>query len=411
MSFLHQTSWAEVEPFGHDDFGFRGSFRFDYFSSSKMLDKESNLFGLTTQVEILPKISESIDGKAEVWVMNPKIGRNSDGTISIQEVYVTEHFSVADFRIGKQIVVWGRADAVNPTDNLTSRNYTILLPFDEDQRTGTNSLKLDYFLTPEYTFTIFSTPFFKPSKIPIAIPPDTVLQEHLPSPSLSNNEVGLKINKSGEGNDWSLSYFHGFNLIPEIRLIEESSTGTVLQLNYPQIDVFGSDIAQNYGRFGLRAEAAYFIPKNYEDQIPTSMHPYLYYVAGVDRSFFENLNINLQIVGRYVSNFQNPQSVNDPVQRSVATANAIFFGQQYRNSYGFTFRIHDNWGNNTLEAECVVVAYLNPYNSYIRPLVTYSFTDQIKGSIGGEIYSGPKESYFGGLKDNQGNFIEMRYNF
>ncbi|MBI3605573.1 MAG: hypothetical protein HY202_06050 [Nitrospirae bacterium] len=75
-------------------------------------------------------------------------------TGSIRSDYYTSSKMLNDqnpFFVGKQIVVWGRADGINPTDNLTPHDFTVLLPFEDDQRFGTTALKLDLYIT--YAFT------------------------------------------------------------------------------------------------------------------------------------------------------------------------------------------------------------------------------------------------------------------
>ena len=255
------------------------------------------------------------------------------------------------------------------------------------------------------------SPLFEPSSIPLPLPPGTIVQENEPAHTISNSEVGLKLDKTAGETDWSVSYYHGFSLIPEIRFDDPIPSGLLLQLKYPEINVFGADIARNRGRYGFRAEAAYIATKNYSGQETTMVQSYLSYVLGVDRTFFENLNINMQLLGTWVPSYKNPESNTDPIQRSLAIENAILFAQLHRRNYGLTFRIGDKWLLDTLEAEILLTAYFNPSNTYIRPLVTYAFTDRIKGSIGGEIYSGPVDSYFGSIKRNQGLFVEARYSF
>jgi hypothetical protein len=70
-------------------------------------------------------------------------------------------------RIGEQIIAWGRADGINPTDNLTPRDFVVLLPPEEDQRFGTTAIKLDTYLSQELTFTAFASSFFEPAKFPL----------------------------------------------------------------------------------------------------------------------------------------------------------------------------------------------------------------------------------------------------
>lgn len=384
-----------------------GSLRTDYFRSSRMVDGETDFYGATAQVKLVPVFSERIDGKVEARFIDPDIAQGRMASVaSLQEGYVAIQMNRVDIRVGKQNVAWGRVDAANPTDNLTPRDYTLLLPFDEDQRFGATSIKLDAHATSEYTVILFMTPFFEPSEITLPLPPGAVVQKNQPAHTLRNSEVGLKVDKAGGETDWSVSYYHGFSLMPEIL-----SSGLLFELRYPEMDVLGTDIARNCGRYGFRAEAAYFSTKDYSRREGTLFRPYLSYVIGVDRTFLESLNINMQILGNWVPNYRDPESIPDPAERSLAIGNAILFGQLHRTNYGLTFRIADRWFTETLEAEILLMAYCNPSNSYLRPLITYAFTDLIKGSVGAEIYSGTTDSYYGSIKSNQGFFAEFRFSF
>ena len=160
-SFMHQGM-----TFLQDQ-GLAGALRFDYFSSSRALDNETSFFGGTAQVKLRPAFGGGLDGKIEGRLTEPDVGRGrSSSSSTLLEGYVTAHFTKADLRIGKQIVAWGRADGINPTDNLTPHDFTVLLPFEEDQRFGTVALKLDVAVSTELMFTFFTTPFFEPAKIP-----------------------------------------------------------------------------------------------------------------------------------------------------------------------------------------------------------------------------------------------------
>ena len=363
--------------------GLGGSVRLDYFSSSRLLDDETDFIGGMGQVKLLPVLNDRINGKIEARFTNPSIGKRNQSDLTLLEGYATYHLGQADLRIGKQIVAWGRADGINPTDNLTPHDFVVLLPFEEDQRFGTAGLKLDSYLTADHTLTLFMTPFFEPSKIPLGDTGGMVFTEDRPAPSLSNTEAGLKLNKTGESLDWSVSYFHGFDLLPDARVAGVVPAGMVLELRHTMIDVFGADMACNFGKYGFRAEGAYFLTADRNGEDPVIKNPFLFYVLGVDRTFMDNLNVNLQFVGRWVQNYNDPGNIPDPVLRGVAVQNAILDTQQDPTSYGMTSRVGDKWFNDTLEAEILIFFNFNRTNSYIRPLATYSFSDQIKGTLGG----------------------------
>ena len=384
-----------------------GFVRANYFSSSKSMDDVTDFLGVTAQIKALPQLNDTIDGKLEARITNSAPDYRGISTNRLLEGYATVHFTKADLRIGKQIVAWGRADGINPTDNLTPRDFVVMLPFVEDQRFGTTALKLDTYLSAEHTLTIFTTPFFEPSKVPL--PSGSSIIETRPTNSLSNSQFGLRFNKVGGETDWSVSYYRGFSLLPDARVIVNGTVEPTLELHYDRISVFGADFARNYDRYGFRGEFAYVDTKDVGGTDPGIKNPFLFWVAGIDRTFFDNLNINLQFFERYVLNYHNPEYITDPTERNVAIHNAIADGQQDKISNGISFRVGTKWLNDALEAEILAVLNLTRKDGMIRPLISYAFSDHWKGAVGGEFYDGEGNTQFGILKQNQGVFVEFRY--
>ena len=404
-----QTSVSDWQAFWNEQSA-SGAVRGDYYRSSHSLDNTNGFFGATAQIKAVPKFGDRVDGKLEARVTNSDLPGDAKTHSSLLEAYLALHFERSDLRVGKQIVAWGRADGINPTDNLTPHDYVVLLPFEEDQRFGTSAVKWDNYLSNELTFTIFATPFFEPAKIP-SLAQGGASVETRPAHTLADGEVALKLNRTGGDLDWSVSYLRGHNLLPSARLLGADATWPQLELHYDRINVLGADVAHNFGRYGFRAEAAYFSTQDKNGGDPSVMNPYFYYVAGFDRTFSESLNLNLQVFGRWVRNFNDPQSIPDALQRELALQNAITDGQQARVSYGWTARLGNKWLNDTLEAELLVVANITQHNAFLRPLISYAVTDRMKATAGGEIYQGARSSYFGRLKPNQGMFSELKYSF
>ena len=144
---------------------------------------------------------------------------------------------------------------------------------------------------------------------------------------------------------------------------------------------------------------------------PLIQKPNLYAVLGGDRTFFENFNVNAQIMYRHAFGFQDPARISDPNIRTVASIESIITNQQFQDQAGMTLRPSYKMFNETLEMEVAFVRWFGKGESLIRPKVTYAFTDKFKGIVGGEIYSGPPDSTFGRLKHASSAFAELRYNF
>ncbi len=387
-----------------------GAIRFDYFRSNRLLDDKSNFYGATLQGKLDAVLASGVDAKIDARATNPDASDKGDTDASLVEGYVTMRSDQWRVRAGKQIVPWGRTDAINPTDNLTPRDYVVLLPFDEDQRIGTTALTVDRYLSDELTLSVFTTPYFEPSKIPFP-ENQVVFVEQRPPRRLSKSEIGARINKAGGGIDWSASYFHGYSLLPDFRPIGISPAGIVLQVDYGSTDIFGLDFATNVGRYGFRGEMAYVATSDVSGMDPFGKNPYWFYVIGGDRTFDGSLNINIQLFGRHVRNYSDPEDIADPIQRSIAVLNAIINSQQDRNTYGITARISKKWLNDTLKAEIFAVVNLTRDDSYLRPLITYDATDHVSLTVGADLYRGLDNTFFGRLKLNRGAFAEVRYSF
>ena len=80
--------------------------------------------------------------------INPLIYQyaNEDPVFGIREAYLDIFFNSMDFRIGKQQIIWGKADCVFITDIVSPKNLDEFLLRDFDEiRIGTTSLKANYY--------------------------------------------------------------------------------------------------------------------------------------------------------------------------------------------------------------------------------------------------------------------------
>jgi hypothetical protein len=221
----------------------------------------------------------------------------------------------------------------------------------------------------------------------------------------------MRLNKVGGSIDWSLSYFHGFSLLPTAQAVEHVTGGALLELHYDRISAFGADFARNFGRFGVRGEIAYVDTADRAGRDPGVRNPSLFWIIGVDRTFYEYLNVNLQFLERRGRHYQDPGTIADPPLQSAARLNAIVEGLPERVSHGISFRISHQWLNETLKAEVFGVVDLTGNSRFLRPLVTYAFNDRLKGAIGADIYAGAAGTQYGSQKRNRGLFVELRYGF
>lgn len=387
--------------------GLSGAIRLDYYRSSKTFDDDHDFAGATLQLKAAPALANGVSGKLSARITDPAIGEGRAARGRLIEGFVAIQSERTELRLGRQIVAWGRADGINPTDNLTPRDYTVLLPFEDDQRFGTDSARLDYAATHENTLSLFATPFFEPSRIPR--PRGAMFVERRPRETLGAAQLGVRVNRVAESLDWSISYLRGNSLLPSLRPSPLSLDAGAM--TYDRIRVLGTDFARNFGRYGFRGEMAYLRSEDRAGTDPFAKNPQLYWVLGVDRTFFDNLNLNVQVFQRRVRGHRSFEVLSDPTERAFALQSALLSGQRDRVNGGITLRASNKWLNDTLEAEIFLIRNSTRRDLLLRPLVTYAFSDQWKGTIGLEYFRGAPDSQFGSQVANRGGFVELRYSF
>ena len=388
--------------------GLGGSLRGSYWSSSRTLDADHHFFGSALWLKAAPRLAPSLSLFAEGWVRNQELFRDEATDGELREGYLSAGLGPLDLRVGKQIIAWGRADRINPTDNLTPRDFTLLVPEDDDQRLGAVAGKATLYVGG-IALTGIWLPHFEPDTIPIERVPGVTIRERIPREAFG--QWAIRMEQTGKAVDWSLSYFEGFDLIPDFVIDRAGPSFLDLVLKHRWVRVIGADAATILGRYGLRAEAAFTFTADPRGRRPDEKNPFFFMVLGGDRTFFEHLNVNLQYLFRYVLHHRNPVEVPDPVQRSVAIQQATVANELDEFLHGASLRVANKWLNETLEAEVAVILLFARLDFAVRPKVTYAITDRWKAVVGADIFRGEGQSFFGRLRDNSAAYAELRFSF
>lgn len=387
--------------------GFSGSARAAYWSSSRLLDDKKNLGAAALWLKWNYQLPKDIGLYAEAWARSDNVFKGTDKQYLMREAYADYATDAWDFRVGRQIIAWGRADRINPTDNLTPRNFRILVPEDDDNRFGALAAKARYTFG-DYSVTGIWLPDFRANVLPFPEQAGVSFEEDVPN---SHRAFATKFERSGKDVDWSVSYYDGFDLNPDISVKSVAPSGAMtMLLSHHRYRVLGADAATALGRYGLRGEFAYARTDDSNGDDPFIKNPFFWGVMGVERTFFSYLNVNLQYFVRYVTKFDDPSNVN-PALRDVALTQAVISNQRDRAQHGFTFRISNKWMNETLEGEVAGMWDFTRNGYLLRPKVIYAINDKWKAVAGFDYYGGPDDSFFGRLEKNRGVYAELIYGF
>jgi hypothetical protein len=156
----------------------------------------------------------------------------------MNEAYIDYYTSKFDLRTGVQIISWGTAYRLNPSDNINPFDLTALETFIPEEKLGIAALRLKYYPTTNLILTGIFIPYF----IPTLEMPGVVLPER----KLENSEYAFKVTtQSFIGCDLSASYFRGKEDYPWING------------QYRNVEIFGGDIIGTIWEMAFWAEGAY----------------------------------------------------------------------------------------------------------------------------------------------------------
>ncbi len=381
--------------------------RLVYAHSDKVITDTKDFFIPAAETKATFELSPDVRATLQLRAKGG-ISHEDKSSLKMPYGYLDIKTASVDFRLGKQIVAWGRTDALNPTDILTPRDYTTLLPFDEDERSGIWGLRTNFYMNPELSLSVFYSPDARPSTLSFA---SNGLQSFVFETPRSRQQLGIRLVGSNEDFDFSVSAFRGMSLLGQADSITvKPDGGSITHFGYPKVSMLGADFAHNFGKYGFRAEAALVRPENEGVMDRLGARPYRYLVLGGDRTFYSNLNITTQLFGRWadrdpVTSFANPQ------EQGIAKINQLIFVQTRKNTYGMTFRIANRWLNETLDAELFIQHYFGDNSTYLHPMVRYAVNDHLKLTAGAVWYVGKDGTLFGSVKKNNGVFAEVRYSF
>ena len=407
-AWLGHAGAAADEPTGPrgilDGISVGGSLRGAYWSSSRRLDGREDIpvaaLWLRGGWEPHPVASLIVDG----WVGNDDLFHARDTGGALREAYVDLRPGLIDLRIGKQIIRWGRADRVNPTDTLTPRDFTLLVPEEGDQRAGTTGISGTAHVAG-FSITGVVLPTFSPHVIPIRRPPPgSTLRERTPDDPVIQG--GVKVERTGERVDWSLSYYDGYDLFPDLEIASVRASGVDLVLTHQRVRVLGTDAATAVGPYTLRGEAAYTFTEH-----PGVKHPFFFFVLGADRTLPGAVYVNVQYVLRVVSDWARPGDIADPARRQVAIEQALINDQLDEVKHAFAVRVARSWLDETLKAEVSAIVSPTRGDFAVRPKVVYAVTDHLKLTAGADFIRGPARSFFGRLRDTSTAYLEARWDF
>ena len=388
------------------------------------------------------------DGFAEARIRYGLQGDQQQGTIvDLREAYVNLYAGPVDLRLGQQIIVWGRADALNPTNNLTPVDFRIRSPLEDDIRLGNLGARgFVRFAPAPFRLEGVWMPIYLPTELPAVALPQYVAygQPVFPSLNLRNGTEAARLHLELPAIEMSISYLYGYAPLPGLTLTGLTLTADAMgnpsttvppsvlvsRTAYDQ-QVIGFDFSTALGDvMTLRGEAAYRKPFDYQDKIYAA-RPDLQYVVGADHTF-GSLSVIAQYMGRYVFDWQKqngPMMTLDPsvlpmeqmsdapfvsniVNAQLAKTNQILLSQTARVQHLATLRFEWLGAHETLSLSSLCMLNFTTHEWLITPRIGYRVSDALTIYVGAQVFHGPTDTLFGLIDaELSAGYAELRFTF
>jgi hypothetical protein len=342
--------------------------------------------------------------------------------LDLREAYVNAYVGLLDIRLGQQIVVWGRADAFNPTNNVTPLDLRVRSPVEDDRRLGNVGLRTFLNFQPLRLEGVWM-PLYLATELPTGVVPEVVVfnEPNFPPVQFDKGLGAARLHLELSAFEASVSYLHGYSPLAGFVLNSFTTTAN------PEVrvtrtahnhSVYGLDFSTAFGEvLALRGEAAYRRPVDYENR-SYAPNPDIQYVLGVDRAF-GSVSVIAQYGGRYVLDYEfqpGPSQAVSPtglagfpdvpgdileadiraeVEREIARRNQILFQQRAEVQHLATVRVEWLTMHDDLSLSALGMVNFTTEEVLFFPKLVYKMSDTLSTSVGAEIYAGPDDTLFG----------------
>lgn len=227
------------------------------------------------------------------WRLDYRDRRARRPALAVRRLVATLTRGPVTIDVGKQFLRWGKADIVTPTDRFAPRDFVNVIDTEFLAVSGARAMVQ----SANETIDAIWVPFFTPSRIPLlnqrwtattAAPADLTLVDSNSDPP-RGSQTGIRWSHTGDAYEFSLSFFKGFNHLPNIEGRPGPSPNTIVILKaYPTLRAYGGDLAIPTRWVTIKGETAYFTTST------PNTDEYVIYVVQLERQTGE-----WQIVGGY----------------------------------------------------------------------------------------------------------------
>ena len=326
----------------------------------------------------------------------------------LREFYFDIKIRKSYLTLGRQQIVWGKADGLRIMDLVNPFNFREFILDDfEDSRIPLWSLKWDIPIRnvnaqivwiPDLSYHDFPDPgaaYSFQNPLPSEI---IVRQKSLRKPdnALLDSDIGLKLSSFYKGWDISLNYLYFYDDSPVVATTlyqENDQTVMELQAAYIRTHLAGTTFSNAFGQFSVRGELGLLPDKYFQAAEPESLtglikSTQLMGVAGIDYSGLSNTTLSFQVFYDWI-----------PTQRELLNRQSF--------ETNFSLLLSRNFMNETLTTDLIAVQNAQRGEGFARGSIGYLLRSNLKIWAGAEIIYGSKNTLLGQFRNQDRIFTGM----
>ncbi|MCD4650686.1 MAG: hypothetical protein K8S56_02735 [Candidatus Cloacimonetes bacterium] len=343
------------------------------------------------------------------FLVNPVFnynGLDDELEVSLRQAYFDIVFDNFDLRLGKQQIIWGKADGVFITDVISPRNLSeFILPDFEEIRIAINAAKLNYYLGNS-TFEAVWIPSFQATILPASNSIWAPASPDFPMPvsfdyskaevenKLSNSEVAFKYSYMGSSIDLEVIAAYMWDDNPAMYIYPQLDNTLKLMPEHHRLPLTGASFSKIIGGAVVRSEGAFYFDKRFASENllynGISKKNYAHYLIGYDHNWFD-VNVSFQFIQEYILDYDE-EIRNDEFTNTISCLATKTFLRE------------------TLELSFFAYFGLNKQDMLLRPKLSYDISDGFNILLGTDIFVGD-EGNFGQYSKNDMVFMKVRYDF
>ncbi len=312
--------------------------------------------------------------------------------LSVRRLSATFTHGPLTVEAGRQFIRWGKADIVTPTDHFAPRDFLSVI---DNQFLPVTGVRAAVQWRSESIEGVW-VPLFTPSRTPLLNQRWTVVPEGAEALSLvdasgplpEGSQAGVRWAHTTGAYELSVSYFDGFNHLPDISITPGPSPFVVgIAKSYPDLRSYGFDLAVPTRWVTLKGETAYFSAPS-----PTS-DDYVLYVVQLERQTGEWM---------FVGGYAGEVVTEHRAQLTFAPDRGLTRSLVARASYTID-------ANRSTAFETAVRQ--NGHGAYVKGEYSQARGQHWRATVTGALIRGQADDFLGQYRRNSHATLSIRYSF